>query len=268
MNVRNLIDKLNSEHILSAAEFSGLLDCQDETDRQYLFSLARSQTEKIFGTEVYIRGLIEFSNYCRNDCYYCGIRRSNTEVERYRLSDADILSCCTQGHTLGFRTFVLQSGEDMSFSCSHIVSLITEIKRRFPDCAVTLSIGEKTEREYEAYRRAGADRYLLRHETADRIHYTKLKPPELTFEHRRSCLYQLKKLGFQTGCGFMVGSPFQTKDCLIEDLQFIHDFNPEMIGIGPFIPHHSTPFRSYPAGSVSLTLLLTGILRLMQPYAL
>ncbi len=292
MTNRQLIDKLAAGALLTKNEFVQLitqLDTHRESagkstcysdkdimcsadsacgDSDYLFSHARAATERVYGTGVYIRGLIEFSNYCKNDCYYCGIRRSNEQAQRYRLTEKEICSCCDEGYSLGFRTFVLQSGEDDYFTTEKIISIIKNIKSAHPDCAVTLSLGEKTHAEYEAYRTAGADRYLLRHETADEAHYKKLKPPELTFENRHRCLRDLKELGFQTGCGFMVGSPFQTAECLAEDLLFVRELNPEMIGIGPFIPHHDTPFKKYSAGSVSLTLIMIALLRLMMPCAL
>jgi biotin synthase len=265
---KELIDALFEQRTLAKESFVDLLKCSDREEKEYLFTLARKQTQQYYGRDIYIRGLIEFSNYCRNDCFYCGIRKSNRNVVRYRLSDEEILGCCAAGYDLGYRTFVLQSGEDPAYTVERIVSIVRSIKSVHPDCAVTLSVGEKSREEYEAYRAAGADRYLLRHETADREQYAKLKPPELSYENRMRCLRDLKDLGFQTGNGFMVGSPYQTAECLAEDLLFTKELEPEMIGIGPFIPHHDTPFRDFPAGSVDLTLLLIGILRLMFPYAL
>jgi len=217
---------------------------------------------------VYIRGLIEFTNYCRNDCYYCGIRRSNREAERYRLTKEQILECCSTGYDLGFRTFVLQGGEDGYFTDDRMVDIISSIKSEYPDCAITLSIGEKSHESYKAFFDAGAERYLLRHETADPEHYRKLHPQELSLKNRKKCLQDLKKIGFQVGCGFMVGSPYQTTDCLVEDLLFIKEFSPHMVGIGPFIPHHATQFAEKPAGTLELTLFLLGIIRLMLPTVL
>lgn len=274
MSYRYLIDKLEAEQLLSEREFIDLFcmaadtSVQGQDGRRYLCTTAKKVTERHFGKNVFIRGLIEFSNFCKNDCYYCGIRRSNKNCMRYRLSSDEILVCCREGYMLGFRTFVLQSGEDPAFTEDQLVALVQRIKSAYPDCAITLSTGEKSTSEYNAYRAAGADRYLLRHETADCVHYAKLKPPELTFENRMRCLSDLQSLGFQTGCGFMVGSPGQTPECLAADLSFIHTFKPQMIGIGPFIPHRDTPFASFPAGSVSLTLVLISLLRLMHPAAL
>ena len=233
-----------------------------------LFEKADAVRQKVYGKEVYIRGLIEISSYCRNNCFYCGIRAGNTNAERYRLTPGEILKCCENGYSLGFRTFVLQGGEDDAFSDDIICSLVTDIKSEFPDCAVTLSLGEKSRKSFEAYRKAGADRYLLRHETADNSHYRKLHPASMDPEHRKQCLFDLKKLGFQTGAGFMVGSPFQTVHELVSDIRFLEKLQPEMIGIGPFIHHSGTPFAGEPDGSVPLTLRLIAILRLMFPEVL
>lgn len=224
--------------------------------------------DKIYGKRVFVRGLIEFTNYCRNDCYYCGIRRSNKNACRYRLTEEEILSCCEAGYALGFRTFVLQGGEDPYYTRDRMVSILTSIKKQFPECAVTLSIGEKEPEDYVAYREAGAERYLLRHETANEAHYRKLHPPELTCRRRKECLKTLKSLGFQTGAGFMVGSPGQTTDNLIDDLQFLEELQPEMVGIGPFIPHHDTPFWDQTAGELELTLYLLSLVRLLLPKVL
>lgn len=221
----------------------------------------------IYGNDVYIRGLIEFTSYCRRNCLYCGLRREN-ERERYRLTDEQIMECCETGYSLGFRTFVLQGGEDSFFDDLHICRIVSGIKERFPDCAVTLSLGEKPRESYLAYKKAGADRYLLRHETADLAHYKKLHPPEMSLENRMRCLFDLKELGYQTGTGFMVGSPFQTAENIVSDLRFMQKLQPEMIGIGPFIPAAGTPFAGYPAGELSLTLRLISIIRLMFPNAL
>ncbi|MDE7278666.1 MAG: [FeFe] hydrogenase H-cluster radical SAM maturase HydE, partial [Oscillospiraceae bacterium] len=218
--------------------------------------------------DVYMRGLIEFTNYCKNDCLYCGIRRSAKNAERYRLTEEQILDCCETGYGLGFRTFVLQGGEDGFYTDDKIVSIVLQIKEKFPDCAVTLSIGEKSRVSYEKFRKAGADRYLLRHETANSGHYGKLHPKELSLESRMKCLADLKELGFQTGCGFMVGSPFQTAENLAEDLLYIHDLQPHMVGIGPFIPHHDTPFAEEKQGSLETTLLMLGLTRLIVPNVL
>lgn len=221
--------------------------------------------ERYYGKKVYIRGLIEFTNYCINDCFYCGIRRSNKNADRYRLEKSEILDCCKEGYELGFRTFVLQGGEDGYFSDEKICSIVQEIKRFYPDCAVTLSVGEKSRDGYQAYFDAGADRYLLRHETADGGHYAKLHPKELSAENRRRCLYDLKEIGYQVGTGFMVGSPYQTADNLALDMMFIKSLQPHMVGIGPFVPHHDTPFGNEKAGTLGLTLFMLGLIRLTLP---
>ncbi len=244
------------------------LNSSDVDTLNYLFTIARLLTEENYGNKVFIRGLIEFSNYCKNNCYYCGIRKDNKNVDRYRLTKEEILECCSQGYQLGFRTFVLQSGEDDFYSADDIANLTSAIKNAHPDCAVTLSLGEKSRSEYELFRSAGADRYLLRHESADCSHYIKLKPPALTFENRIRCLHDLKELGFQTGAGFMVGSPFQGSESLAKDLLFLKDFQPHMVGIGPFIPHHATPFKDFPQGSVKLTLIMISLTRIFLPHAL
>jgi len=266
--MRKLIDKLHSERVLSKDEFVTLLDGFDGKDAQYLFSKSRAVADKIFGKRIYMRGLIEFTNYCKNDCYYCGIRRSNLCAERYRLGKDDILSCCAIGYKLGFRTFVLQGGEDPWYSDEKLIDIISAIRNTYPDCAITLSIGEKTYEQYLEYFKAGADRFLLRHETADAEHYSKLHPQELSVEKRKQCLFDLKKIGYQVGAGFMVGSPYQTTENIADDLLFIKELMPHMVGIGPFIPHKDTPFAEFPAGKLELCLFLIGILRLMIPNAL
>lgn len=238
----------------------------DEYDEK-LKARADEVRRSIYGNDVYIRGLIEFTSFCRRNCLYCGLRRENHR-ERYRLTDEQIMDCCETGYSLGFRTFVLQGGEDAFFDDLHICRIVGNIKERFPDCAVTLSIGEKPRESYLAYKKAGADRYLLRHETADLAHYGKLHPPEMSHKNRMRCLYDLKELGYQTGTGFMVGSPFQTAESIVSDLRFMQKLQPEMIGIGPFIPAEGTPFAGYPAGELSLTLRLISIIRLMFPNAL
>lgn len=263
-----LIDKLESEHILPKSELVEIISGHTPETDEYLFAKARAVREKIYGKDVYMRGLIEFTNYCKNDCLYCGIRRSAKTAERYRLTEEQILDCCETGYGLGFRTFVLQGGEDGFYTDDKIVSIVTNIKKKFPDCAVTLSIGEKSRESYEKFRNAGADRYLLRHETANSEHYGKLHPKELSLENRMRCLADLKELGFQTGCGFMVGSPYQTAENLAEDLLYIHDLKPHMVGIGPFVPHHDTPFAEEKQGGLETTLLLLGMIRLILPNVL
>lgn len=239
-----------------------------EGDNTALFEAADQVRREHYGTDVFLRGLIEFTNYCKNDCYYCGIRRSNRCAERYRLTPEQILSCCENGYAMGFRTFVLQGGEDPRNTDEAICSLVDQIKTRYPDCAVTLSIGEKTRSSYQAYFDAGADRYLLRHETATDAHYRRLHPEELSLANRKRCLFDLKEIGFQVGAGFMVGSPGQTTKELLADLRFLQQLQPDMIGIGPFIPHHETPFAQEKPGTLELTLRMLSILRLMFPYVL
>ena len=224
--------------------------------------------KKYFGNKIYTRGLVEFTNYCRNDCYYCGIRRSNTNAVRYRLTKEEILQCCENGHELGFRTFVLQGGEDPWFNDERMVDIIQTIKKNYPDCAITLSIGEKSKESYRKFREAGADRYLLRHETANEDHYRYLHPENLSLSNRKQCLYDLKELGYQIGAGFMVGAPGQTMENLAEYLVFLKELNPHMVGIGPFIPHHDTKFAKEEAGNVELTLFLLSVIRIMLPKVL
>ncbi len=265
---KTLIDTLEMQRTLSKDEFAELISGYNEENAEYLKEKASETAKRYFDNKIYTRGLIEFTNYCKNDCYYCGIRRSNTRVNRYRLSREEILSCCREGYELGFRTFVLQGGEDVRYSDEEMVCLISSIKETYPDCALTLSIGEKSCESYLAYRKAGADRYLLRHETANAEHYRKLHPDSLSLQVRKQCLRDLKAIGYQVGTGFMVGSPYQTAEHLAEDLLFIKELSPEMIGIGPYLPHHDTPFAGEKKGSMELTLYLISILRLMIPNAL
>ncbi len=263
-----IIDRIEQTGNIDRETLELLLTIEDGALKEYLAAKARETAQRIYGNQVYIRGLIEFTNYCRNDCYYCGIRRSNGCAERYRLSKEEILSCCKNGYELGFRTFVLQGGEDGFYTDGRICEIVSEIKNRYPDCAVTLSIGERERESYEAFFKAGADRYLLRHETADEAHYKELHPEEMSFQHRMRCLRELKEIGYQTGCGFMVGSPYQTFDTLYEDLQFIRELQPEMVGIGPFIPQKDTPFGKMQAGTIERTLRLLSIIRLLHPSVL
>ncbi|MCD8115643.1 MAG: [FeFe] hydrogenase H-cluster radical SAM maturase HydE [Oscillospiraceae bacterium] len=266
--MRELIDRLAREHTLTGREFAALIAGRDKDLDAYLFQRAVEVRQEIFGNRVYLRGLIEFTNYCKNDCYYCGIRRSNREAQRYRLTEEEILSCCREGYDLGFRTFVLQGGEDPYFTTERVCALVRAIKAQAPDCAVTLSIGERPGEDYQAMFDAGADRYLLRHETANDGHYRTLHPPSMSPENRKRCLRDLKNIGYQVGCGMMVGSPGQTPAHLAEDMLFIRALEPQMVGIGPFIPQHSTPFADRQAGALELTLFLLGLLRLMLPKAL
>lgn len=281
MNKTKLISKLFETNNLTDEEFLTLLSplCNDtkslsigssacrwsKEEEEYLYEKARIRALENYGTGVYLRGLIEFTNYCKNDCYYCGIRCSNKNADRYRLTEEDILSCCDQGFELGFRTFVLQGGEDPYFTDDKICSLVGKVKKAHPDCAVTLSIGEKERASYMAYFEAGADRYLLRQETSDSEHYRFLHPNNLSMEHRQNCLRELKDIGYQVGCGIMIGSPGQTAEAVLKDLRFMQELKPHMIGIGPFIPHRDTKFKDEPAGTLSDTLHLLGILRLMFP---
>lgn len=266
--MKQLVDKLYSSSSLSPEELKALIEHRTPELAEYLFEKAREVQVKHYGRDVYIRGLIEFTNYCKNDCYYCGIRKSNQNADRYRLNKEQILECCAAGYELGFRTFVLQGGEDGHYTDGMMVDIIKSIKRNHPDCALTLSVGEKGEGSYRAFFEAGADRYLLRHETADNGHYHRLHPPGMSPENRKQCLYTLKRIGYQVGCGIMVGSPYQTTDCIVEDLLFMQDLQPHMVGIGPFIPHHDTPFAGQNSGTLELTLFLLGIIRLMLPTVL
>lgn len=261
----SIVESLRDTHTLPDEALEELLETDDEALLRRLREAALSVKRSVKGEEILRRGLIEWSNICRNDCLYCGIRRSNSRAERYRLTPEEVFSCCETGYALGFRTFVLQGGEDAYFTDERLVPLVHEIRARWPDCAITLSLGERQEESYKALRAAGADRYLLRHETADPEHYARLHPPELSWERRMNCLKVLRETGFQTGCGFMVGSPFQQVKDLVRDLCFVQDFQPAMCGIGPFIPQKDTPFGGEPAGSVDMTLFLLSLLRLIRP---
>lgn len=261
-----LIGELAEHGTLSDAQLAALLESGGPDDA--LFAAADRVRRSIYGDAVYIRGLIEFTNYCKNNCYYCGIRRDNAHAVRYRLGKEKILSCCEEGYRAGFRTFVLQGGEDPFYTDEAVCGIVSAIRSRFSDCAITLSIGEKPRESYQAYFDAGANRYLLRHETADPVHYGKLHPPQMSLENRKRCLFDLKEIGYQVGSGFMVGSPYQTTESLIADLRFLQRLSPDMIGIGPFIRHRETPFAAFESGSFALTLRLVAILRLMFPYAL
>ena len=266
MNV--LIEKLQRQRCLSEQEFVALIEGRNEETARRLQEIAQEERQRYYGKDVYLRGLIEFTNYCKNDCYYCGIRRSNGNVIRYRLTREQILQCCETGYELGYRTFVLQGGEDPWYTAERVEELIRAIKSRWPDCAVTLSVGEQKAQVYERWFRAGADRYLLRHETADSCHYRRLHPKSQSLEKRLECLKNLKEIGYQVGCGFMVGSPGQTAAHIAKDLRLLHELQPEMVGIGPFIPQKDTPFGAETAGTVELTLYLLSIIRIMLPKVL
>ncbi len=266
--MKKTLDRLEKKRILTKEEFAFLIRHRNGEIAAYLKKKATLARRRYYGDGVFLRGLIEFSNYCKNDCYYCGIRKSNRHADRYRLKKEEILSCCAAGYDLGFRTFVLQSGEDPYFDDDRMVAMIGEIKARYPDCAITLSIGEKPYNSYLRFFEAGADRYLLRHETANGAHYAKLHPADLSLENRMRCLWDLKRIGYQVGTGFMVGSPHQTPELLAEDLLFLRRLEPEMVGIGPFVPHHDTPFADMTPGTAELTLFMIGLIRLLLPNAL
>lgn len=268
MNQLSIIKKLNNTETPDDAELKMLLEPKDNASDSLLFESADRKRREVYGNKVYLRGLIEFTNYCRNNCYYCGIRCGNTALQRYRLSKEEILTCCKEGYALGCRTFVLQGGEDSYYSDDKICDIIHAIYELFPDCTITLSIGEKAKESYQAFFRAGARRYLLRHETADTTHYQFLHPEKMSLAHRIKCLYDLKEIGYQVGTGFMVGSPCQTIENIIKDIRFMQDLKPDMIGIGPYLRHTQTPFRDFPNGSLTLTLRLLAISRLMFPYSL
>lgn len=263
---KNLVDKLLTNCDLTDAELIELI-CTDAYDN-ILAESADKVRKKHYGNKIYIRGLIEFTNYCKNNCFYCGLRRDNKKAERYRLSKEDILSCCKAGYALGFRTFVLQGGEDPFFTDKVLCDIVFDIKNSFPDCAVTLSVGEKSRESYKAYKNAGADRYLLRHETACSEHYSKLHPDDMSFENRKRCLFDLKEIGFQVGAGFMVGSPYQKTENIIKDIRFLQQLQPDMIGIGPFLTQSETPFAHFQNGSLDLSIRLLSILRLLFPKVL
>ncbi len=276
--MKAVVEKIRREQNISLEELKAIMDTPfsiaDVTAKDpgdglgALFYAAAEVARAEYGNRVFTRGLIEFTNYCKNDCYYCGIRRSNREANRYRLTKEEILECCKEGYELGFRTFVLQGGEDMAFSDDALCEIISEIRKNYPECAITLSIGEKSKESYKRYFDAGANRYLLRHETANEEHYRRLHPEELSLLNRKNCLAALKEIGYQVGCGFMVGSPGQTVETLYEDLMYIKQLQPHMVGIGPFIPQHATPFAKEQAGTLEDTLKLLAIIRLIHPKVL
>ena len=268
LDAKEIITKLHREHTASGAELLELLRSEDIDTMEALRQAAQETAQKTFGKAVYLRGLIEFSNFCKNDCLYCGIRRSNKNASRYRLTPEEILECCATGYELGLRTFVLQGGEDAFFTDEKICNILKSIKSTYPDCAITLSLGEKSKESYDLLKKSGADRYLLREETANPLHYQKLHPKNMKLENRIECLRTLKNLGFQTGAGFMVGSPFQTLEDIATDLFFIQELKPQMVGIGPFIPHSQTEFANFPQGDLDLTLFILSLLRIMNPKVL
>lgn len=267
--IKETIDKLKREHRLEKKEYIQLISRYKEAETAaYLAEEAVRIREPLYGKKVFIRGLIEFTNICKNNCYYCGIRRDNKKAERYRLTKEQIAECCRTGYELGFRTFVLQGGEDGYYSDEILCDIVRGIKREYPDCAVTLSVGERTKDSYRRLKAAGADRYLLRHETATEVHYRMLHPEEMSLSHRKECLHHLKELGYQTGCGFMVGSPYQTVEYLANDLMYIQELQPDMVGIGPFIPHRDTPYAGEQAGTAELTVFLLSVIRVLLPEVL
>jgi biotin synthase len=266
--MHDIICSLRDFGIISREELTALISSDDKMVNEELALYAREKSTAIYGKQIYVRGLIEFTNYCKNGCLYCGINRANTNIHRYRLDKETILNCCRAGDELGFKTFVLQGGEDSYYTDDIMCDMVSSIKSEFPNNAITLSLGE---RSYDSYKRlfeAGADRYLLRHETATASHYAKLHPDDMSFDNRMECLRNLKAIGYQVGCGIMVGSPYQTAENLADDLLFMQSFRPQMIGIGPFIAHNATVFANEPNGSVELTLRLLSIIRLMLPEVL
>ncbi|MCI1903276.1 MAG: [FeFe] hydrogenase H-cluster radical SAM maturase HydE [Enterococcaceae bacterium] len=264
---RKILDRLSAQHSLAAPEWLDLLQAPHTETVQSARRRAVSLREQHYQKKVFIRGLIEFTNHCRKNCFYCGIRH-DLPLERYRLTEKEILACCDTGYQLGFRTFVMQGGEDPAFSADQLAQIIGKIKEAHPDCAITLSFGEHSKESYRLWKAAGADRYLLRHETANAAHYAKLHPAGDTLVRRQQCLWNLKELGYQVGTGFMVGSPWQTPATLVEDFLFLQELQPEMVGIGPFIPHHATKFADFPAGSPEETLYLLSLIRLLLPSVL
>lgn len=268
MNSAGIIESIYKTTNATREELRFIIENRNEESRELLYSLARERACEHYGKKIFVRGIIEMTNYCRNDCLYCGIRRSNKNAQRYRLTKEDIMECCREGYALGFRTFVLQGGEDMYYTDDIMTDIVAAIRAAYPDCAITLSLGEMPRESYRRLFDAGANRYLLRHETADPAHYGKLHPAELSLANRMECLKNLKETGYQVGAGFMVGSPYQTVDNIVSDLLFIKSFAPHMVGIGPFIPHHDTPFAHEKPGSAELTLFLLAIVRLMNPKVL
>lgn len=261
----SLLEKLAEHHSLTLEEYEFLAKSASSEVAARAASLAREACEQVYDNAVFVRGLIEIGNHCANDCLYCGIRRSNKQLERYRLSAEQVLECADAGYALGCRTFVLQSGEDPALADDSLCRLIYELKRRHADCAVTLSLGERTRKSYQRLFNAGADRYLLRHETACPKHYAMLHPSDMSHERRLRCLADLADIGYAVGMGFMVGSPGQGSLELARDLKLVEQLHPAMCGIGPFVAHHSTPFASKPCGSVELTCYLLSLLRLIKP---
>ena len=261
----NIVEQIRDTRDISREQLELILGTEDKESIETLRRTAREVATAAYGNKIFMRGLIELSSHCKNDCLYCGLRRSNKSAVRYRLTDEQILECCDKGYALGFRTFVMQGGEDGWFDDKRMCRIVGAVRKKYPDCAITLSLGERSRESYQALFDAGANRYLLRHETASSEHYAQLHPAEMSWQNRIDCLYALKEIGYQVGCGFMVGSPFQTASDLACDLKFIEEFSPQMCGIGPFIPHKDTPFANESAGSVELTCFLLSVIRLIKP---
>ena len=266
--MKRLVDTLRQEHVLAPHQYRALLTTRNPSDVEYLMEQAREVAQQQFGKGIFLRGLIELSNVCRNDCLYCGIRCSNRQVTRYTLTREQVLACCEQGYGIGFRTFVIQGGEWGEERSRWIADLILEIRHGWPDCAITLSLGEHPRETYALWREAGADRYLLRHESHNSRLYSLLHPAGMAIQSRLQCLEWLKELGYQVGAGIMVGAPYQSMRNIVEDIEYLIGFHPHMIGIGPFIPQHDTPFARFPAGSIDQTTRLYAIMRLALPQAL
>ncbi len=264
----NKIDRLRDSHTLSECDYHEITTCRDPEVISYLTHQAREVTQSVFGNEIFVRGLIEITNICKNGCFYCGIRSANRDLSRYRLSREEIVRCCDVGYSLGFRTFVLQGGEDPSMEIEWLVEVVQEVRSRCADAAITLSLGEMRFEDYKRLKEAGANRYLLRHESYNRELYGRLHPAAMSHDNRLGCLESLKEIGFQTGTGFMVGAPSQSIENIVEDIKYIERLSPEMVGIGPFISHHNTPFADEINGDIELTLKLISIFRLMNPHAL
>ncbi len=267
VNLKEIIDELYERNNLSSESLLYLLNNIDIESKKYLVSKAHETRLNHYGNTVYMRGLIEFTNYCKNNCLYCGIRGSNANATRYRLSLKEILDCCNSGYNLGYRTFVLQGGEDPYYTDEKLVQIIKAIKTNYKDCAITLSVGEKCYDSYKKYYDAGADRYLLRHETASKELYKKIHVG-MELETRIQCLKNLKDIGYQVGAGFMVGIPGQKNEDFVADLLFLKELKPHMVGLGPFIPHKDTIFKDEPSGTVETTTTLLSIVRLLLPEVL
>ncbi|MDF1617777.1 [FeFe] hydrogenase H-cluster radical SAM maturase HydE [Petrocella sp. FN5] len=265
--MNNIIDQIYDTGQVTKEELLDLLNNLDENTRAYLHERAHEKRLSVYGNKVFMRGLIEFTNYCKSNCMYCGIRRENKNADRYRLDTETILECCREGYELGYRTFVLQGGEDPFYTDDDIVNLISKIKSNHPDCAITLSIGEKSKKSYQLYKNAGADRYLLRHETSTKALYEQLHP-DMSYEARISCLEDLKEIGFQVGAGFMVGLPGQSNEDYVEDLLFLKKLQPHMVGIGPFIPQQDTPLAEAMSGTLETTCVMLSLVRLLLPKVL